>query len=388
MPSSPRRFSKKSVKPARPPAPPLALYRKIAVTFVVVVALILGTVIYVSTSRGIILVVPVEREVKTDFILDVVKTPTRNSQIRGRVLAVTAGKQKAFESQGAGLKEIPVQAKGQVVIKNTSSREQALVKTTRLLTPEGVLFHIDAALTVPAGGEATVGVYADQPGTAGDIAPSRFTIPGLSPSLQSVIYAESFESFTGGVVQVSVLTQEELDQSYEILKSELLEDAKKALREETGGVFGGEMFDARVKEQSSDVKVGEEARGFTLSMTAELAGVFYDQTALDELSQWYLYDQLEKGFSYRTPKPEVTVAVEKYDVEAGVATLRVSVRGVAVPSLAHPDLSPFKFSGMSREQVKEYFLGRNLAQEVDVRLSPFWSRSVPRLGDHIYLEIK
>ncbi|HSD12858.1 MAG TPA: pilus assembly protein PilM, partial [Patescibacteria group bacterium] len=75
-------------------------------------------------------------------------------------------------------------ASGKATIINTTSHSYTFVATTRLLSKEGVLFRMKAASPIPANGSVTVAVAADQPGPAGDIGPTTFTIPGLPPDLQ------------------------------------------------------------------------------------------------------------------------------------------------------------------------------------------------------------
>jgi hypothetical protein len=95
-------------------------------------------------------------------------------------------------------------AQGSVVISNTQSTAQQLITNTRFQSPDGLIFRIHQAVTVPAGsasapGQLTVTVYADQPGDQYNIAATTFTVPGLKGSAAyDAVTAKSAAAFTGG----------------------------------------------------------------------------------------------------------------------------------------------------------------------------------------------
>lgn len=91
--------------------------------------------------------------------------------------------------------QLSLQAQGTVRIVNSYSNPIALIKSTRLLAPDGKLFRLAQAVNIPANGEVTANVYADQNGSLYAIGPASFTVPGLSSVLQSYITVTSYTSF-------------------------------------------------------------------------------------------------------------------------------------------------------------------------------------------------
>lgn len=89
-------------------------------------------------------------------------------------------------------------ATGEVTIINNSAQNQALVANTRLLSPDKLLFRLTTKINVPSYQKIRANVRADKPGQEYEISPTKFTIPGLSPILQTKIYAESKEPMAGG----------------------------------------------------------------------------------------------------------------------------------------------------------------------------------------------
>lgn len=99
-------------------------------------------------------------------------------------------------------------AKGTVTIYNANSTEQPLVSGTRLETPQGKIYKLDAKVTVPKasiqGTKNTPGsiqalITADKAGESYNISQSDFTFPGLegSPRYKNV-YARTKGSIAGG----------------------------------------------------------------------------------------------------------------------------------------------------------------------------------------------
>lgn len=367
---------------------PLNMYRRIAISFVLVVAAVLAVVLYVSTVRATILIKPVEKEVRAQFILDVVKVPTRESEIRGRVLSGTLGKTETFTPSGTGETLVEGTARGVVTISNTSATAQPLVATTRLLTPDGVLFRIDETVTVPAGGSVDVAAHADQDGASGDLTEAQFTIPGLNATRQKEVTATVKEAFTGGVKSIVALSKADIDSAIEGLVSRLEEDAKVMLRTEAGEIFLGESFTTTVLEQKVSAEPGDQVDAFDVELTVRTVAVFFDQEALDQIAVRQLYSQLGQGREMaEVSTDQIQISVEKTDTEDEMANLRVQLAGNSIASTTSGSLEPSRFSGMSEEEVAKTLIGDGIATDVEVEFFPFWVKNVPNLADHVYIEI-
>jgi hypothetical protein len=105
----------------------------------------------------------------------------------------------------SGEKIIHQKARGTVVLYNTMSSDQPLVATTRLQSPDGLIFRITKSVVVPKRkgtepGSVSVAVVADQAGEGYNIGATEFTIPGLktNPARFSAVSARSSSAMTGG----------------------------------------------------------------------------------------------------------------------------------------------------------------------------------------------
>jgi hypothetical protein len=137
-------------------------------------------------------------------------------------------------------------AQGTVTIYNTQPKAQALVANTRFASPDGHVYRIHKAVSVPAGSESSPGtltatVYADKTGEGYNIAPTSFTLPGLSGSAQfSQVYAKSTEPFTGGFSGAKpVVGQATDDAEHATLQAALAKDLADAAKAQapSGYVF-------------------------------------------------------------------------------------------------------------------------------------------------------
>jgi len=367
----------------------LSLYRRLIVGFVGVVAIALLTVLYLSTLKVTVYVTPVSEEIATEFVVDVVSTPVSESQIGGQVLSGSIGRTQTFTPTGEGSVQVDDIATGTVEIFNTSSASQALVKTTRLLTSDGILFRLSEGVTVPAGGSVQVAVYADEPGVSGNIESATFTIPGLSQAKQEVIYAESHEAFTGGVRTMTVITQAEMESTAETLKAALVEDALSMLRAQAGGAYEGEVASVETIEQTFSIEPDTQAEAFDVTLSLSVSAVFYDAQVLADLAEKQLYAEMGQGRQFVDMDEEgMEVSLEKFDVSLGNANLHVILTGRVMASRTSDALEMRRFVGMNEEEIQALLAQEGVATRVRMECFPFWVHRIPRFLDHVYLELE
>lgn len=148
-----------------------------------------------------------------------VNTVPAEGELPGRILETTFDVQVTPKISGT---VVDRPATGKVTLTNETDITQTFVATTRLLSADGVLFRLKDATTVPTKGQTEAEVYADVAGVEGEIAPTKFTIPGLSADLQTVIYAESTEKMSGGTSEQLVWS----DSLLPIIEAQAMEEAR------------------------------------------------------------------------------------------------------------------------------------------------------------------
>jgi hypothetical protein len=372
-----------------PGAVPLLLYRRIAVTFMFVVAAALLTILYLSTVQAVIHINSTQTPLGAEFITDVLPNPTQETDVRGAIAVGTLGRTQTFQASGESKKQIDGIATGEVVITNNLSFAQPLVENTRLLSPEGVLFRLKNGVTVPAGGSVSVMVYADEPGAGGDIQPTGFTIPGLSAARQVSVFAQSSTAFTGGVSEVAVVLKEEIDASVVVLTNTLVSDALAMLKEEVGDTYTGVASSVEEIERVVSIEPGTEAAQYDVNLSLKIAAVFYDKEALREIAVRKLYESLGQGQTFASVGADaMSVEVALYDETTQHANVRVVLSGIAISAQTNEALDVGRFVGLGEEEVRALLINDGIATSVNVEFFPFWVKTIPRLKDHIYIDIR
>lgn len=367
----------------------LAVYRRIAILFLLLTAGVAALVFYVVFTKAHVVVMSEQENVESEFIIDIARDPA-SGEVPGDVLEVSDSLIQVFPA--TSMEEAEVPAEGEVRITSTLSRTQTLVATTRLLTPDEVLFRIDRTVTVPAFGSVEVGVHADEPGEAGDIGHAAFTIPGLNPNTRKHFEVETIEPLAGGVRKVRSVTSGDIANAVEVLEERLVLDLTARLgkqAEEKGLSLGGQSVLTETTEQDTDVPAGSEADEFELTVTVRATGVFYDEECLagqvrSRLRDLIAYDQALSGVEEDTAAREI----EKRDLVTGRVNMRVSATGTAIISADAPPLDPEKLTGVSVEAAIQYLEKLEGVSSASIDMSPFWSNRMPDIADHITIEVR
>ena len=367
----------------------LALYRRIAVAFIVVVAIVLVTVLYLSTVQATLVVHAIQKDFASDLIVHTAQTPVDPTDIKGNVVSGSMTKTKTFAPTGDGAKKVEGTSKGNITITNKGAAAQPLVATTRFLTADGILFRLDKTVSVPANGSVVAAIHADKPGITGDVAATHFIIPGLNAAKQLLISADSKETFIGGEQSISVVGQSEMDAAVQATKQEMVNDARDMLRTQAGGTFDGEIFTGDITAQKVSIKPDTEAKSYDVTLTTTVTGVFYDRTALKALMTSHIYDGIGQGQDVSDLNADaMLVSVEQVDTKTNTASLHAHLDGHIITTRTNKALDVGRFVGLSADEAKELLVKDGTASSVDVSFFPFWISHIPRLKDHINIDLK
>ncbi|MFH1173049.1 MAG: hypothetical protein V1692_00795, partial [bacterium] len=263
--------------------------------------------------------------------------------------------------------------------------------TTRLITPDGTLFRLSQRVDVPAGSKVEAEVYADQPGKQGEIGPTRFTIPGLWQGIQDKIYAESYEPMTGGVRQIKSVTQADLDRANKTLSDNLYQEAVKEMQKKYGQDFAVSSDNSarNISGLKFSAQVGDQAEEFTTEMTLQLIAIEADQNAIALLAEKKLKDNIPTDRELGGIDPRsLRFTVDKYDLDGSSADIKVYLEGGMTLKGDSLILDKDKIMGMNQNQAEEYFKNFPSVKGVAIKFSPFWVRKIPKLRDHIEINIE
>jgi hypothetical protein len=365
----------------------IRLYKRIALTFIGLTLVLLGVVLAATLARATVTVTPRPVSVKAEVKISVAKDTKTAETVRGAVASTEISGEASASPAGEG-EVVQGQAKGTVMIVNKRATAQTLVATTRLLTKDGVLFRLKDKVMIPPMSEVKdVEVYADQPGQAGEIGPSNFTVPGLSGDLQKLVYAVSEKPMTGGTQTVRVVSQSDIDKVAADLAASLAEKAKATLADKASGFNGSSMLVSE-SARSVSVKAGDRAESFTVLLKLSVSGVFYDADKLKNLGAAALASNTPSDMELRSSNADdVAVSVQNADPTAGTATLAATFAGEAVITEKSAVLDKSRLVGLDAETIMAYLKSFESVQDAQVKLSPFWVRRAPANQDRITVKM-
>lgn len=372
-----------------PSARSVSVYRRIAATFLALTAGVVALVLYVVFARAEVVVMSEQEEVSADFIIDVARKPV-DAEVKGDVFEVSDSLTQTFPS--ASLVTVDTHAEGTVRITSSLFRAQTLIATTRLLTPDGILFRIKKTVVVPANGSVEVEAFADASGPTGDVGTTTFTIPGLNPDTRRFFKVETVGPMLGAKKEVRMVTKQDVQTASEVLMEKLTASLTETLRAKATAAaapMDGEILLVEKTTQVTDVPIGSEAKEFSLTVTARATGAFYDRAAFDARVRQSLLERIpvERDLS-RVDEASVTREIEKKDLVAGRANIHVNAKGTSVLSAKSPSLDPSKLTNISTEAAQQYLERLDGVSSASVRARPFWTHRMPNVESHITIEVR
>ncbi len=369
--------------------PPLNIYRKIAVSFIGLTVVLVLVVLYISFTEAKITIRPVKQVESAEFIVAVAEDPKSDNVIPGEIMETEVSGSETFTATSTRTEE--GRAEGEITIYNNYSKDQPLIATTRFLTPNGLLFRLKETVLVPAGGQVQAEIHADEEGTEYEIGPTRFTIPGLWSGLQDKIYAESHEPIKGGVREIRVVQENDIENAREELKNKLLEQGKEELLKKLGEgrSLPEETIFSEIIESTIDAIPGEEVDEFTIDMNMRVIGISVDTDKLLALSETKLRSSLPEDRRLINIIPgSLKYSLESYNSEEQSAVLSIYLDGISSLQKNSLILNKSRLVGMNAEEAEAYLESFEDIEDAVVQFSPFWIRKIPSLKDHIKIEVE
>jgi len=370
-----------------PNEPAVKFYRTIAISFLVLTVILLGVVIFITSKKATITILAKNDVKNVNMSVNLVSGATGASDEQVVTGGVTSSlffwKQKYSPT---GNKVMDAVATGEAIIYNKTGADQTLIKTTRLITPLGVLFRLADRVTVPANGQVTAQIYADLPGSASEVGPAQLTIPGLATDKQRFIYAETQTSTVGGTSKVGILTEEDIKAAM----TDYIDKTKQAYLSANNSLFtSGKPIITLTGDPIVNHKVGEEVSEFELSGTSTVVAVWYSESELTDVLNKAVGLKIDPGSEKAlalSGSPQVAIA--SYSLKSGTAQLTVA-QNVTVTLDSNVDkLAVSNFLGKSKDEIQRYILGLDHVAGVEVKFSPAWMMSAPSVPDKIQIIVK
>ncbi len=386
-------------EPKRKPEPELrpikksvGLYRKRAFFFIALTILLLLAIFYFSYSKLTVVISPNEEVVNNNVLIDVINNENNdlvrsNTSLNGSVMAVKSEAENTYQSSGKEI--IGEEVVGTVEIINNYSKNQPLVATTRLLSPDDKLYRIKETVNVPANSSIEVEIYADKVEKDRAIEPTTFTIPGLWAGLQDDIYAESKEAFVYRTKTKDYVTVSDIENAKEDLEEIIISKAKK----EANRMFDDKyhiLYDVDNSFSSFDTETeaGDEISEFNLSGESQVVVVAFlkeqaQNLAKDKLSLLVPGNKELKEFD----GSNLSYSLDNKNLKDGTATVKINFSGLMTINDNTEIIDRSQLVNLNREQIRNYLDSYPEIRNYTLDFQPAFLNKAPSLVDRIKIEV-
>lgn len=367
------------------------LYRNIAYFFLFCTFLLVAAIFYFYGTKMTISITPKQERISDNLLVEISDTSrgvaSNTSSTIGIVEAVPMELTKKYSTTGE--KVIGENVVGKVTVYNNYIKVQPLVATTRLLSADGILFRLKNAVSVPVNGSVEAEVYADKPTPDMEVAPTKFTIPGLWSGIQDKIYAESKDTIKYAQQTEKYLQQSDLDSAFKDLIASLAVESKSQLKDKykdyTQLLYS--VDESSITTSTSD-KIGDKLDEFSAQIKADVVVVAFNDDNISKLAKEKLTTSLAAGKELTEfNKEQIVYKLDNFDLKEKVANVNVSFEGTTMYSKNANIVDKEQLDGLNASQVASYLGGLPGIDSFQVKYSPSWFKVVPKMTDRINIEI-
>lgn len=306
-------------------------------------------------------------------------------------------KEVSVEFSATGKKNVGEKATGVVVFSNSSSSSVTISAGT-ILKNSGLSYTLNSSVTVPG---ATLGWSCPGykcPGSAsGSITASeggaQYNAATGSMSISVDDISASLRSATSGGTDktATVVTASDIESA----KSKLGEKKIDGLKEQLLSSFGDsatvitESYVENRSDPNSSVAVDGEATGaVTLKSTITASALAIDKNELKNFVEAKLKEEISGKKSQRIYDNGVSkVAFSQFSKAHNTQTVRLTTNGKVGPDIKEANVKD-QAKGKSYGEVQSAIESIEGVEDVDVKFSPFWVKSVPKDINKINVEFK
>lgn len=378
----------------------LNLYSGFVWKFLLIVAVITIFVAYFTFVKLTINIVPENESLNHSLLLKVSSSTTgiklladQSENVSGLIKNFTISLRQDFDATGEEF--VGEDISGRVKIINNYSRNQALVATTRLFSPDNKLFRIKEAVNVAAGSEAWVDIYVEKPSRELAINPTTFTIPGLWVGLQDKIYAKSEEAFIfeqkkEKYIRASDLAVAEKEVS-DALIAELLvkiEEEKQALEADSGQKLNYVYLQSDDTTLNKDAKAEDRQDSFSIDAEASFTVVFFSQEESDKLAYGklnLLVPSNKELLNFNSQ--DIIYSLESYNKEEEIATIKSTFTGNMVIKSDGEIVKKESLVNLSADQLNAYLSTQSGIRSFELKFQPSFIKQAPKLVDRIKINL-
>ncbi|MBI4120591.1 MAG: hypothetical protein HY454_03965 [Parcubacteria group bacterium] len=308
-------------------------------------------------------------------------------------------KTESGEFTATGVKDVSEKARGKITIYNAFSSQPQTLIASRFQAEEGKIFWTTKTLSVPGAtikdGSTTPGqieaeVVAAEAGETYNIGPARFSMPALKGTPKAdKIYAVSTSPMSGGKVgQATVVTAEDVNKAFEILK-EKIKPQLQTLRQTlpAGFQLWPEAYNEELADSSTDPEAGRAANTFKAAVRMVARAVIFRTQDLEAYSDEIIQSKLDSAKMLLPSSKETSfLKPPVVDYQKGTITATLSVQYDIFDKF---DGEAFKNLVLKKKgkDIKNILLNYKNIERVEFKPWPFWVRRVPANAERVQIKI-
>ncbi|MFA6190194.1 MAG: hypothetical protein WC711_01620 [Candidatus Staskawiczbacteria bacterium] len=286
------------------------------------------------------------------------------------------------------------QAHGTITIYNKYDPPKSFTfkEGTRFMSDSGKLFIAPQKIVIPAAtksgskikpGTVNVEVRAVDGGTAYNIAPSNFSVPGLKGTAYYYsVYASSTSDMTGGYEgKVKKVTDDDIQEAKNVLieKATLdsVDDVKKQISSEY--ILLDSAILSNAVDASTKTKSGTVTENFNYSATVETSALAFKKSDLDKFINDYVVSKIPAGKTILEGSSNADYSSNLVDISGGKATLNLNISSSIYQDIDRNNLI-LSLLGENDNQIRQ-IINNNLGDQVskvEIKFWPFWVKSAPK----------
>jgi hypothetical protein len=406
----------------------IAPNRQALISLVVVSVIILLTITYIALPGSTITLIPKSNVLSAPVNVVLADLEANRAELDTHPMneipsyQVTKKIQKVLTYQATGKEFRGENSRGTVTVVNTGKTAWPLIAKTRFQTADGLIFRLQSPVNVPPAvddktpGTLEVAVIADELdafnnviGEKGNIAPTRFFLPGLSADNQKKLYAESKTAFSGGkTVVIKKILKEDLDAARSKMDADLKASAQAELtstindkndKQKTSLVLlaGTDAIQTSTPVISVPQNLeGQKLESFEVQGEMVATGIAYNKDELMSIlkTELKLKKNPQKRLVY-VDENSLTYRIVENDKGAKKIKITANIKGIE-----EYEISPDKENGDRLiKKIKEHVVGKNIEEarayiqnlpeidQVTIQSWPAWAPTLPGIPDNIKMEI-
>lgn len=282
-------------------------------------------------------------------------------------------------------------AQGEVLLRNETGNNQTLIDQTRLMSEDKRIYKISKNITIPANGQVSVTMIAENVGEEYNIKEGKLLIPGFEKDKDKYekIYATLEKAINNGSSNGSkVVTENDINQAKLQLKENLAKDLnEKGLKVEEDGYsvldIGSTLSDIVY---TNDVNPGQQADKFVVKAKSSLNSLVYMNKDVEDYIKKNISKDLEDGKSIM-PSLKVVFALPDTVSENGIINAKADIDYSVINIIDKEKLSQ-EFIYKNKSFVEDYLNSNYDLDNYDIKVTPSFLPIMPILSKNIRITIE